>query len=361
MSRKGENIYKRRDGRWEGRYRRPGAARYVSVYGKTYREAREKLQAASAAPQSPAESGREELFAQCCDRWLAAASEMKPSTVARYRSALKCHVKPLLGEKTVGSIGARQLDEFCAALQRADSPLSPRTVSAVCALTLRILRWACAEKGYPAPQYAPRIQRRPIRETRVLTREEQSRLLRFLMDDMDDCRFGVLLALLNGLRIGEICALQWGDFSDRDATLRVTKTIQRLPCGGASRTKLVTGTPKTVSSLRTIPLSAFCVELMRRRSHPAPGAYVLTGTAAPMDPRTLQYRLSVYAKCCGLEGVHFHTLRHTFATRCIECGFETKSLSEVLGHASVQVTLDRYVHASMEFKRDNMEKFDLCL
>lgn len=75
-----------------------------------------------------------------------------------------------------------------------------------------------------------------------------------------------------------------------------------------------------------------------------------------MEPRTLQYRLAKYTKECGLEGVHFHTLRHTFATRCVEVGFEIKSLSEILGHATTTITLDRYVHSSIELKRNNMSK-----
>ena len=75
-----------------------------------------------------------------------------------------------------------------------------------------------------------------------------------------------------------------------------------------------------------------------------------------MEPRTLQYRLEKYTKACGLEGVHFHTLRHTFATRCVEVGFEIKSLSEILGHASTTITLERYVHSSMALKRSNMDK-----
>ncbi len=87
-----------------------------------------------------------------------------------------------------------------------------------------------------------------------------------------------------------------------------------------------------------------------------PGVFVLTGTDNFMDPRTLQYRLQGYMRACGLEDVHFHTLRHTFATRCAEVGFEIKSLSEVLGHASTSITLKRYVHSSLELKRDNMLK-----
>ena len=85
-------------------------------------------------------------------------------------------------------------------------------------------------------------------------------------------------------------------------------------------------------------------------------AYVLTGTEHYMEPRVLQYRLKKYTTACGLEDVHFHTLRHTFATRAVEVGFEIKSLSEVLGHATTAITLERYVHSSSELKRINMDK-----
>ena len=87
-----------------------------------------------------------------------------------------------------------------------------------------------------------------------------------------------------------------------------------------------------------------------------PHAFILTGTETFMEPRTLQYRIKNYMKACRLEGVHCHTLRHTFATRAVEVGFELKSLSEILGHATPAITLNRYVHASMELKRDNMNK-----
>lgn len=87
---------------------------------------------------------------------------------------------------------------------------------------------------------------------------------------------------------------------------------------------------------------------------------LLTGNEKKyIEPRALQYRLGKYTAACGLEGVHFHTLRHTFATRCVEVGFEIKSLSEILGHSSVTITLNRYVHSSFELKRSNMEKLEI--
>ena len=85
-------------------------------------------------------------------------------------------------------------------------------------------------------------------------------------------------------------------------------------------------------------------------------AFVLTGSRRFIEPRTVQYRLRRYLRECGIEDAHFHTLRHTFATRCVEVGFELKSLSEILGHSSTAITLNRYVHSSIELKRDNMFK-----
>ena len=85
-------------------------------------------------------------------------------------------------------------------------------------------------------------------------------------------------------------------------------------------------------------------------------AYILTGNGDFIEPRTLQYRLKKYAKDCGIEDIHFHTLRHTFATRCVEVGFEIKSLSEILGHATTAITMERYVHPSLALKRENMQK-----
>lgn len=99
-----------------------------------------------------------------------------------------------------------------------------------------------------------------------------------------------------------------------------------------------------------------CEELCDRMRHENGAAYILTGSERCMEPRTLQYRMKKYARDCGLDGVHFHTLRHTFATRAVEAGFEIKSLSEILGHSTTTITLDRYVHSSLELKRENMRK-----
>ena len=363
MSKKGENIYKRRDGRWEARYSKgrdpSGRIRYGYCYAATYREAREKLNAAKASllqgGRSP--SGSRRRFGSCCDEWLGVSRpRIKESTYAKYRQVLEQHIKPELGDCAVSALSTPVVGQFGQALS--DKGLSPGTVRGILTVVRSVIEYMRSqEPGIPPVRVVyPKEARK---ETRVLSREEQQRLTAYLLCETDDCKFGVLLALLTGLRIGEVCALKWGDISLRDRTLTVSSTLLRLKDddpGAPGKTKIVLSDPKTNTSARVIPLTEYTAKLCGRREK-APAAFVLTGEIGRyMEPRALQYRLKRYAQACGLEGVHFHALRHTFATRCIEAGFEIKSLSEILGHTSPKFTLERYVHSSMELKRDNMDK-----
>lgn len=171
------------------------------------------------------------------------------------------------------------------------------------------------------------------KEMRALTVQEQKQFVRYLLEEQDECKFGVLLALMTGMRLGEICALRWGDISLRDNVIRVTSTMQRLTDLSADRkhkTKIVISDPKSDRSCRVIPLNEQVAELCKKWKVQSSNAFVLTGDDERfVEPRTMQYRLVRYTKECGLEGVHFHSLRHTFATRAVEVGFEIKSLSEV--------------------------------
>ena len=185
------------------------------------------------------------------------------------------------------------------------------------------------------------------KEMRVLSPDEQKRLTAYLLSDMDECKFGVLLALLTGLRVGEVCALRWGDISLADRTLTVSSTMLRLKNHDASapqKTKIVLTDPKTGTSARVIPLTDYAVKFCRRFRVSDPDAFLLTGESGRyVEPRTLQYKLEKYTADCGLAGVHLHVLRHTFATRCVEVGFEIKSLSVILGHTNPKFTPERYV------------------
>ncbi len=363
MSRKGENIFKRKDGRWEARYVKghdiSGKIKYGFCYGKTYREAREKSEQCRAALRNnaPAPSSRERRrFSFFCEEWLKAQQKkVKESSYIKYNTILSKRIIPKLGgvfplgfsTSLVGQFGQELLDEG----------MSASTVRDTLVVLRSILKFTASQFPGIFPTVEINYPKEQKKEARVLTVEEQRRFMECLREDMDLCKFGILLALLTGLRIGELCALRWENISLRDKTIRVEATMQRLhddEGGQEKKTKIVIGKPKSDSSVRTIPIPASMLDVCARFDPHCPSAFVLTGTQDCLEPRKLQRRLQKLTNACGLEGVHFHTLRHSFATRCMEVGFEIKSLSEILGHSSTAITLDCYVHSSMEVKRSNM-------
>ncbi len=367
MSKKGENIYKRKDGRWEARYIRAyaadGSAKYGYCYGKTYNEAKIKLGFARSAmlcgtAANEQKSASAKHFYLYCDEWLKLKrSCVKSSTYIKYLAIIEKHIKPRLGSLPISSFTSLISEQFGYDLIH-EQKLSVKSTRDILTVLGSILSYA--EKQNAVMQKIeiiyPRLEKK---EMRVLSRDEQKKLMNYLLEDMDNCKFGTLFTLLTGLRIGEVCALRWKDISLADGTVKVSASMQRLKDiskGASTKTKIVISDPKSFSSARVIPLSPLALVLCERFAA-VENAYILTGDEKKfLEPRALQYHMKKYAKECGLEGVHFHTLRHSFATRCVEVGFEIKSLSEVLGHASPKITLERYVHSSIELKRENMKK-----
>ena len=183
----------------------------------------------------------------------------------------------------------------------------------------------------------------------------QLQLENYLHINIDNRKLGALLALYTGMRIGEVCGLRWCDIDFDSQTIHIRNTVERIKNinqkPGEPKTVLVLCNAKTVSSDRIIPIPAKIMELLilfRRKDE----QFVMEGYLYDYtDPRTFQYAFHSYLKESNLKKVNFHALRHTFATRCIESGMDVKSLSEILGHASVNITLNTYVHSSLEQKR----------
>lgn len=366
---KGENIFKRKDGRWEARYIKghelSGKIKYGFCYGKTYKEAKEKVTKAKAAVLAgnvAALTNSRKRLSFFCDEWLASCkTKVKESTYIKYEAILRKHIKCKIGDCYPRTLSESLIDMLTEELLFEDE-LSPKTVKDILIVLRSILKFA--DKRYPGifPRVDITYPKDTAKEMRVMSKEEQARLVSYLLDDIDACKFGILLALLTGLRIGEVCALRWDSISLKDQTISIFETMQRIKDmneDSGHKTKLLIGTPKSDKSRRVIPMSDEAVELCRRMNPNSPTAFILSGTNEYVEPRTLQYRMKKITKECGLDGVHFHTLRHTFATRCVEAGFEIKSLSEVLGHANTTITLNRYVHSSLELKRDNMNKLSM--
>ncbi len=367
MAKKGENIYKRKDGRWEARYVKQrtatGEIHYGYCYGSSYREAKEKAERAKAAlltntflPGAPASRHR---FEAVCREWLQISSgRIKESSYIKYRTVIERHILPKLGRYRLSELSSVRVEQ-CSRELLAEG-LSPRTVRYVLSVVRAVLQYAARCDPGEVRAVDVTFPQAEKKEMRVLSREEQYRFTRYLLTDMDPCKFGVLLALLTGMRIGELCALQWGDISLPYGTVRIARTMQRLQkrrTDEAGSTHVLISAPKSDSSVRYIPLTEETADFCRRWYVDDPNAFVLTGrTDYFLEPRTVQYRFAQYSKACGLENAHFHTLRHTFATRCVEAGVEIKSLSEILGHTSPRFTLERYVHSSLELKRDELRK-----
>ena len=362
MSRKGENIYKRKDGRWEGRYKKGVASNsrtiYGSCYGKTYREVKEKLE--NCKRKMPQSLGCKKLFGTYCDEWLVVnQNNVKESTFVKYSTAIKNHIKPFFGGYQPEMITTELTAEFVNHLIEVKI-LSTKTVKDLTVLLKSILKYVASSRKIDLIEIA--TPKYTAKQIRVLSKEEQQRFIGYLSADLDSPKFGVLFALMTGLRLGEVCALRVKDISLKEKTVTVRETMQRIKNldNDGRKTKIVFTKPKSSTSARVVPLTNMAYELCKERLRKyAMNAFLLTGSETKtIEPRVMQYHIKKYSAACGIEDMHFHVLRHTFATRCVEVGFEIKSLSEVLGHSTPRITLERYVHSSLEFKRQNMTKLE---
>lgn len=374
MSRKGENIYKRKDGRWEGRYiksRTPaGKAIYGYVYAKTYRDAKEKLHKAVSYSHLPKVDSTisPDLFASVAAEWFDNIKpQIKESTGNKYQNLLNSYILPIYGEKPLEAITYDFIETQCNNLLlsggKNGTGLSPKTVADVLSVIRNILKFAMRKDKY-VPCDGRAIQVKQISKgMRVLSKSEQEKLCQYLFLEPDPYNIGILICLFTGLRIGEICALRWEDISFSEQTLFVHNTLQRVQnkTGTGSKTKIVITTPKSSCSIRTIPMPDSLLKILASHRMSAVG-YLLTNSETKfVEPRTMQNRFKKALKQSGIEPANFHAIRHTFATRCIELGFDVKSLSEILGHATVNITMNRYVHPTLELKKENMRKLSSLL
>lgn len=376
MPKRGENIYKRKDGRWEGRYIRShdmsGKAEYGYIYGRTYNEVKQKLLRMKVLPQQRSEKQNEQAitYNQLLDDWIRSSRlNIKESTYARYVHLIQTHIKPHLGDWQLSQLTTQVIEDFIASQLKngrldGRGGLSPKTVTDMLTVIKNTMEYARYSNYEVSCNLKKLSVKKRDKEMRVLTPTEQANLLKTLTDEMDWCKFGVILSLYTGIRIGELCALKWEDLCLSESVLKVRKTMQRIQeteIGAIHKTKIIITEPKSKCSIREIPLPSFIVDMARQFSAP-PQAFVLTGDAKRfIEPRTMQNRFKSYISESGIENANFHATRHTFATRCVEVGFEIKSLSEILGHANVNITLNRYVHSSFELKCSNMKKLTLDL
>lgn len=288
--------------------------------------------------------------------------QLKESTSIKYLNLLNTYMLPKLGDKTLDTLTHDCIKKFCNELLitggKKGTGLSAKTVSDVLSITRNILRHCIDTGRIPACDARSVTVKQTQKEMRIFSRSEQERICKYLYNNLTPYNIGILICLFTGIRVGEICALQREDISLSERTIHIHQTMQRIQTPGSMehKTAIIISPPKSSCSIRTIPLPDELASIISNFSGSSSG-YFLTGSKTKyIEPRTMQNHFKQVLKKSSVDSANYHALRHTFATRCIELGFDIKSLSEILGHASVNITMNRYVHPSIELKRDNMQR-----
>ena len=373
MSRLGDNIHKRKDGRWEARiiekYTEEGKACYKSIYAKSYTEVKEKVKSHQKQEIKP-KTITCKTVDEVCNEWLESISiRIKQSTYALYYRRIQEHIKPYFDNIKIEQVTSETINSYIKEKSengRLDNKggLSPKTINDIAGMLNQVMIYA-QKKGYMSG-YVPDLikPKQEQQELIVLTKSEQKELVRYLQQDTDKIKLGVLISLYTGIRLGELCALKWSDIDIPNGTLKIDKTIQRIKNTdkyASSKTKIVIDKPKSQKSIRVIPIPSFLHEkLWNQRNRYWVNAYVLSGTYMYVEPRIYQKHFKRVLKEANIKEVNYHALRHTFATRAIESGIDVKTLSEILGHSNIKFTLERYVHSSEELKKQSIEKLAIC-
>lgn len=378
MSRRGENIRKRADGRWEARFSVSdpvtGKKKIRSVYAKTYADVKTKLAGAkyvyekettaddgkqnkahSKLPPAP-EAGEKILFTDLALAWLTeTAGAKKHSTYVKYKGIYEKHLAVRLAGMTVMELSQKEAAD--SNISFTNEKLSESLVKSIYCVWNQILHY-CNLHYHTNIRPAERPKtRRVTKPVKTLARSEQIGLLQEIYRDMNESKFGILLCLFTGLRLGEICSLRWSDIDFCGKLLYVNRTVQRIAVEDSpTKTVLLEDTPKSMFSKREIPIPDSIMPYLRifQKSD----GYVISGKG-PTEPRTYQYRFQKLLEDAGIGRHNFHVIRHTFATNCINSGADIKSLSEILGHSNVNITLNRYVHPTIDMKRKHLNNLSL--
>lgn len=357
MPRHGENIFKRKDGRWEARYVKEialdGTKKYGSVYARTYKDVKAKQQMCISNPLA-CSSKTKLTVNEIMLEWLyERKNHIKISSYQKYSAIFSNHISEIIGELPIKFLSPHIIAQFTDNLL--SKGLSRETVNLVLMVLGMALSYAKELYKVAIPEIHLLKSAKP--QMRVFSQEEQQILVRHLLMQSDIFSFGILLAMFTGMRIGEICALDWQDITEN--TIHISKTMERLK-NSDGVTEVMILPPKTESSDRIIPIPSVLKHIIEQYRKPC-GFVLMQKNGKFIEPRLLQNK---FAKClteCGIEKANFHTLRHTFATRCIESGVDIKTLSEILGHSDVKTTLNKYVHSSFDLKQKSVDKLSFSL
>lgn len=282
---------------------------------------------------------------------------VKKSSYATYVQLLNTHLIPTLGERS-----SFTEDEIQALVNaKLDQGLSLKTVRCLLLVLKMVLRFGTKMGAWPAVTFDVHFPTRADgkKSLQTLSVAQQQRLVHYLQGHLSCKNLGILICLHSGLRIGEICGLQWKDLDPVAGEIQIHRTVGRvwLSDGEEREYALSIGTPKTLSSMRDIPMATSLARIVRPfRKLVQPENYVVSNSPIPMEPRYYRDYYHRLLSSLGLPPLRFHALRHSFATRCIESKCDYKTVSVILGHSSISTTLDLYVHPGFAEKKRAIDR-----
>lgn len=283
--------------------------------------------------------------------------QVKYSSYIKYKKVIQLHIEPSFGECRASDINELMIYQF---FMNKKKEVSSSMLQTIRYLLKAILTYAQSEYAFPNIEFDHiRLPVNKIKQ-KCLTKEEEVKLCGYCTENNTSLSLSILFGLYAGMRIGEICGLRWKDIDLKKDIIQVHYTVQRLENEKINehRTSLYILEPKSQSSEREIPLVPFLKNYLihyQQMIKCDENTFIISCKKRPMDPRTLQYQYKQLCKKLEIQD-SFHSLRHRFATSCIEHQVDVKSLSEILGHADVVTTLKRYVHSSMEYKKEQLSK-----
>ena len=360
MEKTGITITKRKDGRYVGKfiaeYADNGKAQYHYVYGKTYEEAENKVLIGREIATRYL-SGRYITVSKVYQEWLnAVVNRVKESTLANYRNKFEKHILPEFGDIPCADLTAGRINAFIN--KKLADGLSASYVRDIFTVFKTMLKYAQEEYRFRLSLKNVVLPKAERKQVEKISDTEQKKLVSYLKANMSLTAFGILLSLFMGLRIGELCGLKWEDVDFRNKILHIRKTVQRISLANGNRkTRIVISAPKSATSFRDIAIPDALMKYFEMFRDEA-DYFILSGTDKPVEPRTMQYHYKKILRSAEVKDHNYHKLRHTFATNSAEKGFNVKALSAVLGHSSVTLTLNRYIHPDRTYERRLM---NMCM
>lgn len=298
-------------------------------------------------------------FKTLVNQWLNSKQPMiTPSTHANFLLIAENHLIPQFGKRKIGSITEADIQKFIVYLYekgRLDDTggLTVKTIRDIILVLRLSLTYAYKEKAVSLLNWDLIEYPKDVSNKRVvsLSKDEEQELIQCIYLNLNRKTAGILIALMTGLRIGELCGLQMKDISLSENIISVNRTVQRIYDKRKGSSYINIGPPKTASSIRTIPIPSLLSNIIKKFYTENPNHYFLTGKTTPTEPRTYRQFFARFLKKHNLKNVKFHEIRHTFAVRAIEIPeFDIKSLSEILGHKNVSFTLNVYGSANLKQK-----------